>query len=125
MRYIDCVGCKQTVYVTLSDFRHVEDGDIHIDYLICPRCGKKYVCFASDVPMRELVTRRGAIREKLKVARAKKFREKTIESYIRENDRIKAEQKKMLPALMERANAVLADEDDNGGKDDERKTVEA
>lgn len=123
MQYVECGSCKNIIYLSGMKTGEMEDGDLHITYIICPYCGKKYVTFASDGPMRELVARRRALAEKLKMARAAKFREKTIRGYIREIDRIKAKQEEMMPALLERANAA-AGENETGGKDDERETVE-
>ena len=120
MKYVECNGCKQMIYLIGAQIGHVEEGDLHIDYFTCPYCGKKYVSFASDVPMRELITRRRALQEKLKVAQANKFREKTIRQYVRAVDKIKAQQEKMMPALLERANAAVAGEGADHGEEEEK-----
>lgn len=102
-----CDRCSKEFYLSPALVRKVEYGDLHVDYLFCPYCGAKYAAFVSDSKMRELVAARQRIRDKFKAGHQKKFREKTLRKYQEELDKIKAQQREILPELMKRGQELL------------------
>ena len=83
--------------------------ELEVKYFICPHCGSSYVFFASDEKMRKLVAQRKGVEQQILAARALHFKSKVIRGYIRNLEKIKAEQKLMLPKLLKRGEEVLAE----------------
>lgn len=94
-----------------SRFSSIKDGDIEVQYFSCPSCGAKYLFFASDSKMRDLVRQRKALQLKIRAGHAKKFKERTLEKYMREYEEIKKEQEKMMPGLKALGEKILRGED--------------
>ena len=76
---------------------------------------RSYHAFTSDPRMRELIEQRKAVHMKIKAAFAKKFREKTIREYEKELDRIKRQQKKLLPGLKAAGEKILRQAENTSG----------
>lgn len=76
-------------------------------YFSCPACGAKYHILTTDSTMRELIERRKAVLLKLKAARAKRFRERVFQKYLREHEQIKKVQEKIFPELKAQGEKLL------------------
>lgn len=108
---VDCNECGAQFVIDDSRMASIKAGDLEVQYLSCPSCGAKFLLFASDATMRELVRQRKAVQAKLKAARAKQFKERTIKKYMKEFEKIKREQEEMLPALRARGEKILREEE--------------
>ena len=111
-----CNKCKRDIEIIQEDIETVELEDLRIDYFSCPYCLRKYVVFAADKKMQELVKERKIIEGQLLLARAKRFTAKTIRGYIDKQEKIKAEQLALMAKLWPRAAKMLR-EADNGNAD--------
>lgn len=108
---VDCDKCGAQFTIDDSRIGSIKKDDLEVRYLSCPSCGAKFLIFASDSKMRSLVERRKVVWAKIKMARAKKFQEKTFKKYMREYDKIKKEQEDMMPALRAAGEKLLSGED--------------
>jgi acetyl-CoA carboxylase beta subunit len=104
---IDCNKCGYSFDLEDARCGTIEKGDLLVQYFCCPNCRKKYHAFTSDARMRALVEQRKAVQLKIRAAFTKKFRKKTIQEYERELDRIKQQQKKLLPGLKAAGEKIL------------------
>jgi len=102
-----CNNCGHQFVVDEFRLGMTKKDDLEVQYFSCPACRAKYLLFTSDSRMRNLVERRKAVQMKLRAARLNKFREKTIEKYVRELDQIKKEQEGLLPELKAAGEAIL------------------
>ena len=102
-----CNRCGQRFALTVSCSGTVRDGDLEVQYFSCPACGAKYHILTTDSTMRELIERRKAVLLKLKAARAKRFRERVFQKYLREHEQIKKVQEKIFPELKAQGEKLL------------------
>lgn len=110
-----CNKCGQEFAVDVHRLSTVKEGDFVVQYLSCPGCGERYHVFTSDKEMRELVGRRKAVQQQIRMGHAKKFNRKTLRKYEQELDRIKRKQEKMWPALKATGEKILRGEDHHAG----------
>ena len=110
---VDCDKCGAQFIIDDSRIGSVKKDDLEVQYLSCPSCGAKFLIFASDSKMRALVERRKAVWAKIKMARTKKFQEKTFKKYMREYDKIKKEQEDMMLALRAAGEKLLSGGEEN------------
>ncbi len=115
MNTVDCNKCGYSFVPEDACCGTIEEGDLLVQYFCCPNCRKKYHAFTSDPRMRELIEQRKAVHMKIKAAFAKKFREKTIREYEKELDRIKRQQKKLLPGLKAAGEKILRQAENTSG----------
>lgn len=108
---VDCNECGAQFVIDDSRIASIKEGDLEVQYFSCPSCRAKYLFFATDSKMRELVRQRKAVQAKLKAAHAKRFQERTFKKYMREYEKIKKEQEKIFPVLKARGEKIL-----NGGR---------
>lgn len=104
---IICDDCQKEFSLTPSDFSAIEDGDLRVEFFICPHCRSKHLYFASDTKMRELVQKRRRIADMIRAGQTKGFKQKTLRQYIRMMDSVKAKQKEIYPALKVRGEQLL------------------
>ena len=100
-----CNRCGQSFQA--GNIYCVEEGELAVQAFDCPLCGQAYQVLTTDRKMRELIERRKAVRQAIRVARAKKFSEKTFRRYERELQKIKREQEVMLPKLKKMGDTIL------------------
>lgn len=103
----DCDVCGYGITVNDIQVRMLRSGDLEVQYFSCPVCHTKYQILITDSKMRKLIERRKAVQMQIKAARAKKFKERTFKKYLRENEKIKKEQEKMLPSLKAQGEKLL------------------
>ena len=104
---VDCNECGAQFVIDDSRIGSIKEGDLEVQYISCPSCGAKYLSFATDSRMRELVRQRKAVQLKIKAARAKRFKERTFKKYLREYEQIKKEQEKIFPELKAQGEKIL------------------
>lgn len=106
-----CNNCLDEFEIEPADIETVTLDDLEIQYFPCPSCGKKYVVLAADEEMKQLIARRGEIQKKIRMARAGKFRQKTIRQLVAEQEKVIKEQKKLMVELKPRAEQLLKEAD--------------
>lgn len=106
-KLIDCDVCGYGITANDIHVRMLRSGDLEVQYFSCPVCHTKYQILTTDRKMRKLIERRKAVQMQIKAARAKKFKERAFKKYLRENERIKKEQEKMLPSLEAQGEKLL------------------
>ena len=104
---VDCNECGAQFVIDDSRIGSIKEGDLEVQYISRPSCGAKYLSFATDSRMRELVRQRKAVQTKIKVARAKRFKERTFKKYMKEYEEIKKAQEEMFPELKARGEKIL------------------
>lgn len=104
-----CNNCLDDIQLEPDSIQTTTIDDLDIQFFACPSCGKKYVVFAANKEMKKLVAAREQLQRKIRVARAKKFREKTIRKLIDEQSRQEREQKKLIIVLNACAEKLLAE----------------
>lgn len=87
-----CNKCKENFSVERHDIRTVYRDDITVEYFCCPKCGRLYHVLTTDAEMRNLIGERMRLMQSVRLARAKRFREKAIKKLLVEIDKIKAKQ---------------------------------
>ena len=102
-----CDNCQKEFSLTPSDFSAIEDGDLRVEFFICPHCRSKHLYFASDTKMRELVQERRRIADMIRAGQVKGFKPKTLRRYIQMMDKVKAKQMEVYPGLKERGERLL------------------
>ena len=102
-----CNKCGQEFTIDVHRFGSIREGDFVVQYFSCPACGAKYHILTTDSTMRELIERRKAVLLKLKAARAKRFRERVFQKYLREHEQIKKVQEKIFPELKAQGEKLL------------------
>ena len=108
---VECNGCREQFVMDDSRLASIKEGDLEVQFFSCPTCGEKYLFFASDSKMRELVRQRKAVQMEIRAGHAKKFKEKTLKKYMQEYEKIKNEQEKMFPELKAKGEKLLRGED--------------
>lgn len=108
---VECNECKEQFVMDDSRLASIKEGDLEVQYFSCPSCGARYLFFASDSKMRELVRQRKAVQLKIRAGHAKKFKERTLRKYMQEYEKIKKAQEEMLPELKARGESLLHGED--------------
>lgn len=104
---VECDECGAQFVIDDSRIASIKEGDLEVQYFSCSSCGAKYLFFATDSKMRELVQQRKAVQAKIKAARAKRFQESTFKKYMKEYEKIKKAQEKMFPELKARGVKIL------------------
>lgn len=102
-----CNECGEIFNVGQEDVQLLVSYPYEVQYIICPHCGSKYHVLTTDVGMRELIAKRVAIQQKIRAAHNKRFRKVAIQSYYRELEIIKSEQKALEPTLRNIGEAML------------------
>lgn len=102
-----CNKCGQEFTLDEHRFGSIREGDFVVQYFSCPACGERYHVFTSDKEMRELVGRRKAVQEQIRMGHAKKFNRKTLRKYAQELERIKRKQETMMPTLKATGEKIL------------------
>ena len=105
---ITCTRCNSSFLPSDCRTEQVTDGDLAVSFFRCPYCKKPYLILATNPEMRVLIEKRTMIREKLKAAHAKRFRESTFKKYILEDEKTKKQQEAILVDLQKRGEEVLA-----------------
>lgn len=109
---VACDKCGREIEIILED---VTLEDMEIRYFTCSYCHGRYVVFAADAQMQDLVEQRKAVETQLRAAHTKRFTAKTIQGYIVKQGKIKAAQEAILPKLKRRAERLLREAEDAGG----------
>ncbi len=102
-----CNTCREMFTVDGGQFCVVKDGDLEVQYFICPHCGEKYIILATDSEMRGLIATVVETSKKLRLAHAKRFRAEEIRKYERVLAITKRRQEQIAPELKKRGYAVL------------------
>lgn len=100
MAEVICDSCAKQIDMNdssaLGSFKH---GDIVVQYLRCPHCGKKYHMLTTNSELRQLIDKRKALELSLKMAHAKHMREKVIRRQLKELKKLKNKQVELADAL--------------------------
>lgn len=100
MAEIICDACQKQIDANDSSaYGHFKSGDIVVQYLRCPHCGKKYHVLTTNSELRQMIDERKAIELQLRMAQAKHFKAKTIRQYIKEFEKLKNKQLVLADAL--------------------------
>lgn len=105
-----CNKCGWEFVISEAFYGKIEADDLEVQYFHCPRCKEKYQIITTDTTMRKLIAERKSIDGKMKAARQKKFREKTLKEYVKRLNEIEAEQKKLFPELFKKGEKILEKE---------------
>lgn len=97
-----------------GEMQTVASGEYQTQYFVCPYCGFKAHVLTTNEKMRGLIEQRRAIARKVKLGRLKKFREKTLQGYLDEDGKLKAEQEKLLPTLKKKGKEILRAAEEGG-----------
>lgn len=100
MAEIICDSCEKQIDMNDSSaLGSFKSGDIVVQYLRCPHCGKKYHMLTTNSELRQLIDKRKALELSLKLAHAKHLREKVIRRQIKELNKLKNKQVELGNAL--------------------------
>lgn len=111
---LDCNKCGERFVLDDTHLGVIKEGDLEVRFFRCPACGWRYNILTTDSKMRDLIDRRNAVQSKIRLAKAKKFKERTFRKYMQELDQIKKEQEKLMPELKAQGEKILR----NGEKED-------
>lgn len=100
MPEVICDSCgKQIDMNDSSALGSFKQGDIVVQYLRCPHCGKKYHMLTTNTELRQLIDKRKALEMSIKMAHVKRMREKVIRRQIKELNKLKNKQVELADAL--------------------------
>ena len=111
-----CNKCKENFSVEKHDIRTIHSGDIDVEYFCCPKCGRIYHVLTTDAEMRKLICERMRLAQSVRLARAKRFREKAIKKLLVEIDKIKAKQETHYQELKPIGKKILAEMQDEAAE---------
>ena len=102
-----CNNCLDEFDLSPEDItiKHVEG--LEIQFFLCPSCGARYVIYAADEEMEKLTSQSMELQKKIRLARERRFREKTIRGIELELAKVGVQQKKLEPKLKQRAELLL------------------
>lgn len=95
-----CNGCQKPISMLGAKAAKLMTGDYTVEYFSCPHCGRKYAFRTTDTEQRQLMKKHAEIIQKRKLGIAKKFKQKTLNKYYKE-------QKKVYKKLQERSQALM------------------
>ena len=90
---VQCNKCGEYFTVLREGIMVLQDDGYNVTFFVCPHCKEKYLICIFDKKMHELLERRRQLEQILRIARAKKFRAETIRRYVKEYEKVKADQK--------------------------------
>lgn len=100
MAEIICDACQKQIDMNDSSaLGSFKAGDIVVQYLRCPHCGKKYHMLTTNSELRQMIDQRKTIELQLKMAHAKHMREKVIRRRLKELNKLKNKQTELADAL--------------------------
>lgn len=102
-----CNKCGETFDMAPERYHTIHEDGLTVEYFDCPFCLAKYHVFAADDAMMELVQKRKALAQKIRLAKVAKSRRKTILGYYKELEKVKKEQLKMSEALNARGAEIM------------------
>lgn len=102
-----CDRCDTVYYITAKSIEVIRDGDLEVQFLSCPQCGLKCQIITTNQEMRDLIEKRKALHQQIRMAMAKHFREQTIRGYERQLEKVKAAQERLLPELKQAGRRLL------------------
>lgn len=102
-----CNNCLDEFDISPKDIISKQVEDLEIQYFVCPSCGAKYVVYAADEGMKNLTQENVRLQKIIRIARARRFREKAIRDIEDELSKVRARQKANEPSLKERAERLL------------------
>lgn len=94
-----CNKCGKDFSLLRENIFVVQEDEYDVSYLECPHCKEKYLIGVFDKKMHDLIERRRQLEQILRIARAKKFRAETIRRYVKEYEKVKADQKALADEL--------------------------
>lgn len=104
---ITCNNCMDEFEIEPADVQTVTMEGLEIQFFPCPSCGRKYVVFAADKEMKDMISKRVELQKALRRAHVGKFRQKIIRGMMAEQEKIIREQKKLMVVLKYRAEKLL------------------
>lgn len=107
MDTVICNKCGEYIVPSDQQAQQIVAGDLQVQFFECPFCLARYQIITTDTKMRELISARQTWQKQVRIAQKKHFRQSTIERYEREIEKIKALQKKLMPALKQRGVEIL------------------
>lgn len=110
VRKIRCDRCDAEMTQTFQHtemFCTIQKDDFEVVYVRCPKCGKKYQIITTDTEMRALIKKRNSLEKLIKRACERNLKATTINSYIRQRDRIMKIQKRLNEYLFPMGEEIL------------------
>ena len=102
-----CNKCGEIFDLVPERYHQLQEEGLTVDYFDCPFCLARYHIFTADAAMNELIQKRKAMNQKIRLARVAKARKKTIFGYQRELEKIKREQLKLEETLSPRGAEIM------------------
>ena len=103
-----CKKCEKFFDIVPKYVKVQHEKATGIVYYECPHCKEKYLSFVLDAKMDELIKKRQVLETRIYVARAKKFRRKTIDGYYVELKKVITEQEKHWEELKPIGEEILS-----------------
>ena len=110
---VRCVKCHED-FVPERVFE-IWDGDVQVQYFNCTVCRARYQVMTTDPEMRSLIARRNALLNELGIAQKRNWSSRTKQMIEQRLVKVKARQKKILPALQKRGEEILGRSDRDAG----------
>lgn len=104
---IICNKCGETFDLVPERYHTIVEDGLTVEYFDCPFCLARYHVFTADDAMMELVQKRKALAQKIRLAKVAKARRKTILGYYKELEKVKEEQLKMAKTLNARGAEIM------------------
>ena len=104
---VKCNKCGKYFTILREGVMVLQDNGYDVTYFTCPHCKEKYLIGVFDKKMHDLIERRRQLDQILRIARSKHFRAETIRQYIKEYEKVKADQKTLAKELVPIGKEIL------------------
>lgn len=102
-----CNCCGKDISLRGISVETVQDGELQVQFFFCPHCGKKYLIVATDNELRQTMKRRDDLMKKAALFRRNGFREKSVEKFKREINRLSKDIERQAAALRKSGEMLL------------------
>lgn len=79
-----CNSCGKDIKIEPDLILSVSQGDLTVEYFVCPCCNAKYQVLTTDKEMREMIARRQRVIKKISMGKLAKIRRPVFQGYVKE-----------------------------------------
>ena len=83
-----CDNCGKRISVAGIHPEMMERGEYQVSYFSCVHCGQVFQITTTDERQRQLIQRRAATAQKIRLAYGRRFRQETVDRWHREYDKL-------------------------------------
>lgn len=106
MQSVVCDKCGKEYCPGSVGLQVMQVEELEIEFVQCPHCEARHHVFTTDASMRELISKRKALRQAIRLSQKKRLG-RALKRLTREDEELKAEQLRLEPDLKLRGREIL------------------